>query len=72
MVTIVNIYGKGFIRVLPVLCGLVWAVVSIFMGLVDFSTIADAAWVAVPNFTVAKFSASALTIIAPKLLLSLW
>lgn len=66
VVTIVNIYGKGFIRVLPVLCGLVVGyVVSIFMGLVDFSTIADAAWVAVPNFTLAKFSASALTIIAP-------
>ena len=66
VVTIVNIYGKGFIRVLPVLCGLVVGyVVSIFMGLVDFSTIADAAWVAVPNFTLAKFSGSALTIIAP-------
>ena len=48
VVTVVNIFGKGFIRVLPVLCGLVVGyIVSIFMGLIDFSTIAEAAWVAV-------------------------
>lgn len=65
-VTVVNIYGKGFIKVLPVLCGLgVGYIASALLGVIDYTPIKEAAWLSVPAFTMAKFSAKALTIIAP-------
>lgn len=66
IVCIVSIYLKGFIKLLPVLCGLVGGYIfALIFGLVDFSPIAEAAWVGLPPFTLAKFDWRAITIIAP-------
>ena len=62
----VTTYGKGFIRLIPVVIGLaVGYAVSIAMGLVDFTKVAEAAWFAIPAFTAPKFSWEAILVVAP-------
>ena len=66
VVTAVSIYAKGFFKVLPVLTGIfVGYLVAIFTGNVDFAPIAQAKWIGWPEFIVAKFNWTAITIIAP-------
>jgi len=66
IVGVVAIFTKGFIRVLPVLCGLFGGyIVAAITGNVDFTPIKEAAWFGVPNFTMAKFDINAIMIIAP-------
>ncbi len=53
----VYLQGKGLIGMLPILLGaIVGYIVSIPMGLVDFSLIAEAQWVRVPNITLPAFA----------------
>lgn len=69
VVTIVfSVYlrGRGFIGMIPILLGaVVGYLVSIPLGLVDFTPVAEAAWVRVPNFTLPVFWGGALLAIAP-------
>ena len=66
IVTAISIYGKGFLKVLPVLVGLIGGYVfSIVTGHVDFSGVIAADWFGVPNFTMAKFSTSTVMMVAP-------
>ncbi len=66
IVTIVTIYTKGFIKVIPVIIGLMGGyLVALLMGKVDFSPVASAAWVGLPNFTIAKFDVTAVMTVAP-------
>src|SRR5574344_1465062 len=49
VVIICNIWGKGMIKIVPILMGvLVSYVVAACFGMVDFSTVKEAAWVGVP------------------------
>ncbi len=44
-----NIWGKGMIKIIPILAGVIVSyVVAAVFGLVDFSKVADAAWLALP------------------------
>jgi uracil permease len=58
LVTIIvcNLFGKGMVKIIPILVGiLVSYVVAVFTKAVDFSPIADAAWIGLPvhkEFTV--------------------
>ena len=62
----VSIFTKGFIKVLPVLCGLFGGyIVAVFTGNVDFTPVREAAWFGFPRFTMAKFNMGAIMIIAP-------
>jgi len=66
VVTVVSIYAKGFFKVLPVLTGIfIGYLVAIFTGNVDFAPIAQAKWIGWPEFVVAKFNWTAISIIAP-------
>ena len=66
IVTVVNIYGKGFLKVLPVLIGLTGGyLIALLTGNVDFSPITNASWIGVPNFTMAKFSFDTVMLVAP-------
>jgi len=66
VVTAVSIYAKGFFKVLPVLTGIfVGYLVAIFTGNVDFTPIAQAKWIGWPEFVIAKFNWTAISIIAP-------
>ena len=66
IVGVVSIFTKGFIKVLPVLCGLFGGyIVAAITGNVDFTPIKEAKWIGLPNFTMAKFDINAIMIIAP-------
>lgn len=48
-VVICNIYGKGMVKIIPILIGVVVSyVVGICMGEVDFSIVANADWIGLP------------------------
>lgn len=53
---LVSILGKGILRLLPIIIGiLVGCTVSAFMGVLDMSPVQNAKWFALPNFTSPKF-----------------
>lgn len=76
VVIICNIYGKGMIKIVPILLGVVVSYVAgVFMGEVDFTPVKEAAWFGFPirmemtvfalfneNFDGSKLLASVLTI----------
>jgi len=59
-------FGWKFASNLPVLISLILGyLVSVIIGIVDFSAVSDAAWIGFPKFTFQKFSVSAITIMVP-------
>ena len=49
VIVVTNIWGKGMIKILPILCGLVVSyIVAVCMGAVDFSAVKSAAWIGMP------------------------
>jgi uracil-xanthine permease len=72
-VGVVAVYAPGMARRLPILIGgaiayIAYLVLSSVFGLaapVDFSGVAAASWFGLPHFTTPVFSASAVTLIAP-------
>ena len=67
---IVMVRGKGFIKIIPFLIGIVTGyILAIILGLVDFTPVAEAAFFSMPNFMVPFISYmpnfSALLTIAP-------
>ncbi len=72
IIIVCNIWGKGMIKIIPILLGVVGAyVVAILTGQVDFSGVKDAAWLGFQPFvtdfggSVAKFDVSAILVMAP-------
>ncbi len=58
--------AHGILQLLPVICGLVVGyVISLFMGVVDFTPVAEAAWIAIPNFVTPQWSWEAVLFILP-------
>lgn len=50
---IIMVKGKGFIKIIPFLVGIVVGYISsLCLGLVDFSTVEQAAWFQIPNFNI--------------------
>jgi len=65
-VVAVSLLGKGMLRLIPILCGIfVGYIVSIPFGLIDFSPVAEAAWVAWPKFTLPEWNLQAVIFIVP-------
>ena len=67
-VVVCNIWGKGMVKILPILLGvLVSYVVALITGAVDFAPIAQASWFGIPVHTsaLAKFDISAILTIMP-------
>lgn len=66
VVVTVSVAAKGFLQVVPVLIGLLVGYgVAVITGNVDFSPIADAAWIGLPKFQLAKFDFQSIMMIAP-------
>lgn len=66
VVAYVNLYVKGFLRLLPVIVGIVVGyILSLAAGIVDFRPIAEARWFAIPDFTWPVFNLAAIGLIAP-------
>jgi len=59
-------FGWKFLSNLPVLIALVAGyVLAIIIGIVDFGSVREAAWIGIPKFTLPKFSVEGITIMLP-------
>jgi uracil permease len=66
IVTAISVYAKGFLKVIPVIIGLIISyIVAVIFGQVDFAAVADADWLGLPAFSMAKFDLSAILTVAP-------
>ena len=49
LIVVCNIWGKGMIKIVPIIVGVIGSyLVAVLMGRVDFSKVADAAWIGLP------------------------
>jgi len=63
---VVSIFVKGFFKLVPILIGIaVGYIASLIAGIVDFTPINNAAWLALPEFFLPKFDLKAILLIAP-------
>ncbi|MDI3473964.1 MAG: uracil permease [Candidatus Woesearchaeota archaeon] len=59
-------FGKKMLRLIPILGGIIVGyIVALFMGLVDFTPVTQAAWLSLPNFTFPAFKWEAIIYFAP-------
>lgn len=63
-----TVLGRGFIAIIPILIGVVSGyILSVFMGVVDFTHVAQMPWFSFPTFYRPHFNASAIMMIIPAL-----
>ena len=63
---VIVIYTKGMIKLIPIFIGIIVGyLISIIAGLVDFSSVGEAAWFALPNFTAPEFNWAAILYMIP-------
>lgn len=63
---LVSLLGRGMLRLIPILCGITAGyVLSLFFGIVDFSPVAQAKWIAMPQFVFPEFNMQAILFIVP-------
>lgn len=69
---IAAVFAKGFFKLVPIIVGLVTGyIVAVIVGIVDFSPVANSAWIGLPEFTAPSFNLTAITIIAPVAIVSM-
>jgi uracil permease len=60
------IRARGLLKLVPILVGVaVGYIVSLFLGIVDFSKVHDAAWIALPQFGTPEFNLAAILFMIP-------
>ena len=65
-IIIISVFTKGFFKLVPLLFGLVAGyVASMAFGIVDFTGMQEASFIAVPEFFLPKFDWRAIVIVAP-------
>ncbi len=63
-----TVLGRGFISIIPILIGVIAGyILSVFMGVVDFSHVEEMPWFAFPTFYAPHFNFSAIMMILPAL-----
>ena len=63
---LIFLLARGALKLIPVICGLVAGyLVSIPFGIIDFSIVADAPWIAVPKFIAPQFNIDAVVFLIP-------
>ncbi|WP_029833042.1 uracil-xanthine permease family protein, partial [Vibrio parahaemolyticus] len=61
-----SVFAKGFLKLVPIVGGILAGYsVSLFYGVVDFTPVAQAAWLAMPNFTMPEFNINAILFMIP-------
>lgn len=66
IVLIGTVVFRGFLGIIPILVGVIGGyIIALFVGIVDFSAVKDAAWVAVPTFSAPVWNMSAIMTILP-------
>ena len=66
-VTIVaSVFGRGMFKLIPIFCGIaVGYVVALFMGMVNFQPVTDAAWLGIPAFVFPEWNLKAVLFMLP-------
>ena len=60
------LFARGTLKLIPIVCGFVAGyLVSIPFGIVDFSAVADAPWIALPGFVFPEFKFEAIVFLVP-------
>jgi len=60
------IRAQGLLKLVPILVGVaVGYIVSLFVGIVDFSKVSEAAWIALPTFGTPEFNLAAILFMIP-------
>ncbi|MDP8033585.1 uracil-xanthine permease family protein [Pasteurella atlantica] len=63
---IVSVFAKGILRLVPILCAIIVGyILSIFMGIVDFTKIIEAPWFSLPQITTPEFKLEAILYMLP-------
>jgi uracil permease len=63
---IISVFAKGMLKLLPIFGGIVVGyVLSLLFGIVDFTPVAQAAWLSLPNFTLPEFNLNAILFMIP-------
>lgn len=63
---VIVIYTKGMIKLIPIFIGIIVGyLISIIAGLIDFSSVSEAAWFALPKFTAPEFNWAAILYMLP-------
>ena len=66
VIIVANIWGKGMIKVIPILLGVaIPYVVALCLGLVDFSGAKEVSALGLPPFVLAKFDVTSILVMAP-------
>lgn len=76
-IIIFNIWGKGMLKIIPILMGVVVSYIAALIfhalgmtnadgsAIMNFTSISSAAWVGIPEFSLCKFNISAILVMAP-------
>ena len=63
---LVSLLGKGFLRLMPILCGIAAGfIVSMFFGVGDWTKVAATPWLQMPSFTFPEFAWEPILFIMP-------
>jgi len=63
---VIVVYAKGMLKLIPIFIGIIVGyTISIIAGLVDFSSVNEAAWFALPQFTTPEFNWGAILYMIP-------
>ena len=77
VIVIFNIWGKGMLKIIPILLGVVIAYIAAVImnacdvlnadgsAILNYAAIAEAGWLGLPPFQIAKFDISAILVMAP-------
>ncbi len=66
IIIVANIWGKGMVKIIPILLGVVGAyIVALIAGKVDFTAVAGADIVGLQKFVIAKFDVTSILVMAP-------
>ncbi len=61
-----SVFGRGLLQLVPILgAALIGYAAALTMGLVDFGPVREAAWFAIPNFTLPEFRLEAMLFMLP-------
>jgi uracil permease len=63
---LIFLMARGTLKLIPIICGLIAGyLVSIPFGIIDFSIVADAPWIAAPQFVAPQFNIDAVVFLIP-------
>ncbi len=66
VIIVANIWGKGMIKIIPILLGVVVSyIVALIFGQVDFTATNAASWIGLQKFVIAKFDITSILVMAP-------